>query len=369
MMPPREETVVPSPPNAAIKNNEQGVQPSHTAAAPRPALADCDWDHLRVFLSVARLGSLRAAADAEKLSVNTVRARIAALEAACGATLLRRTRDGSALTDAGAEVRRIADEMRAAATASPGPSGNVLVNPGEVRIACSEGLGLLWLTPRLAPLSEALPGLTVNLRLDYDLSKDRTREADVVLTFARPRDPDMIITRLATLHYMMFSSDAYLRAVGMPASLDDMKALRLVEQVTPGVNSWLLDHVLGTDRPDGSVPIRTNSSLSQLWAVANGAGIAPMPTFVRAITRSVIPLDPPLNLRFDLFCTYHASGRGSPAIERAVEWLRTCFDPADHPWFRSEFVHPDAFPGADRRARVVSLFDNLIDPRAGAGLR
>ena len=131
------------------------------------------------------------------------------------------------------------------------------------------------------------------------------------------------------------------------------------------MSSWLGDYFLGTEKPPGRVPIRTNSSLSQLWAVANGAGIAPMPTYVRAVTRNVLPVDPPLGLRFDLFCTYHPSGRGSPAIQATLDWLRSCFDPALYPWFRSDFVHPNDFSRLHDDGRVISLFDNLIDPVPG----
>jgi DNA-binding transcriptional LysR family regulator len=308
-------------------------------------------------MAVARGGSLRAAAESQKVAVNTVRAGIARLEQALGLTLLRRGRHGSALTEAGAEVFRMADEMSSAAC---GPSreslGNVLVAPGELRIACSEGTGLLWLTPRLIDLGDALPGLTVNLDLDYDLARDRSKGADIVLTFSRPANPEMIITRLATLHYMFFASEGYLRRNGTPQSLDEVRSHDMIEQVTPGVRSWLLDHVLGSDRPPEGVRLRTNSSLAQLSAVANGGGIAPMPTFVRAIAPGIIPIDPPLNLRFDLFCTYHGSARGSPAIETALAWLRELFDGRAQPWFRSEFVHPLEFPRHDEPARVVSLF-------------
>ena len=352
---------------SAIKKNEHRVQRSHTASGARAVQLEAShWANLRFLIAVARDGSLRAAADSEKVAVNTVRAAIERLEQVLGLALLRRDRQGSALTEAGTEVLRMADEMSSAAYApSRETAGNVLVQPGELRIACSEGLGLLWLTPRLVLRSEAVPDLTVNLGLDYDLAKDRSPAADIVLTFTRPSDPDLIMTRLATLHYMMFASESYLRLNGTPANLDEIRDHAMVEQVTPGVKSWLVDHVLGTDRPAEGVRIRTNSSLAQLWAVANGAGIAPMPTFVRSITRSVVPIDPPLNLRFDLFCTYHASARNSPAVETAIAWLREVFDGASQPWFRGEFVHPLDFPRPDKSARVVSLFDNLADPMSG----
>ena len=348
-------------PKRAIKNTEHRVQPVHTPR--QSSFADSvDWDDLRMFLEVVRLQSLRAAAQAERVSVNTIRARIHKLEKAYGAPLLRRSRFGSTATDAGEEVMQLAEEMRAAALRRKhSAEGNVLVSPGEVRLSCSEGLGLLWLTPRMPALSSELGSLTANLRLDYDLARDRTQQVDVGLTFARPTDPDLVMARLATLHYMMFASASYIRDHGKPASLDEVKHHRIVEQVTPGVNSWMIDFLLGSERPEGLVSIRTNSSLSQLWAVATGAGIAAMPTYVRASTRSVIPIDPPLNLRFDLYYVIHAGARGSPAIETTLAWLRACFDPALYPWFRSEFVHPDDFPKPDKSARVVSLFDSLED--------
>jgi DNA-binding transcriptional LysR family regulator len=345
----------------ATKNTEQGVQPLNTLNT-AARLQTLDWDDLRLFLKVARLESLRAAADAEGVSVNTVRARIERLESAYGAPLLRRSRKGSSLTGAGEAAFAIAREMQSAAFAPQRQNGgDVLVCPGELRISCSEGVGLLWLTPRLGALGDALRHLTVSLSVSYHHGQDRSSEADIVLAFQKPSDPEMIVTRIATLHLMMFASVAYLREHGIPATLDEMKRHRFVEQVTPGVNSWLHDFVFGSDRGEGLVPIRTNSSLAQLWAVANGAGIAPMPTYVRAITKGVVPMDPPLNLRFDLFCSYHPSARGSPAIESTLAWLRNCFDAQACPWFRSDFVHPDDFRIPDKSGRVVSLFDGLVD--------
>jgi DNA-binding transcriptional LysR family regulator len=348
-----------------IKNSEQGVQSVRPAPAPDARPVELPWDDLRFFLSVATRASLRAAAEAEGVSVNTVRARMEKLERRWGAPLLRRSGKGSFVTEAGEDVLRMAREMQAATVRSGlQPSRNVLVSSTELRISCSEGLGLLWLTPRLAELRSELTGLAVNFRLDYDLSRDRSSQVDLALTFVPPSNPDMIVTRIATLHFMMFASEAYLRTYGAPSSPDEVKAHTLVEQVTPGVNSSLIDLFLGTERPAHQVGIRTNSSLAQLWAVANGSGIAPMPTYVRAITRSVIPIPPPLNLRFDLFCAYHASARGSPAVMSAMAWLRRCFDPGAYPWFRSDFVDPTEFPFPAKGGRVVSLFDNLIDPVA-----
>ena len=306
-------------------------------------LCPSDWADVRYFLAVARGGSFQAAARDEQVSVNTVRAHVEKLEAKLGCKLLRRTRTGCTISDAGAGLLEVARAMSKAGAKGCKGAGNVLVEPGEVRIACSEGLGLLWLTPRLGELIAGLDGLTANLIFDYRLDREKPAFCDVSLTFERPADPDMIVTRLATLHYIGFASKDYVRAHGLPRNLDEVGAHPIVEQVAPGVKSWLSDFFLGTDRRNGGVPVRTNSSLAQLWAVSNGAGIAAMPTFVHAITPDLVPIEPPLNLRFDLFCTYNADARGTPAIEATMAWLRACFDPQRYPWFRAEFVHPRDF--------------------------
>src|SRR3546814_14130577 len=60
-----------------------------------------NWDHLRVFLAVARHGQLLSAARALGLNHATVGRRLDALEASPGAVLFDRRPAGSLLTPAG----------------------------------------------------------------------------------------------------------------------------------------------------------------------------------------------------------------------------------------------------------------------------
>ena len=56
--------------------------------------------------------------------------------------------------------------------------------------------------------------------------------------------------------------------------MDSLKNHRVVEHVSPGVRSELLDVLIGTERPQDFIAMRTNSSLSQLWSVTRGGGSA-----------------------------------------------------------------------------------------------
>lgn len=303
-----------------------------------------DWDDLRLFLDVAGHASLRSAAEARRLSVNTVRARIQRLEAACGARLLDRTREGSSVTADGARLLEVARGMRqAAAGAAPPAAGD----PRQIRLAASEGLGLLWLTPRIAALADRVAGAVVDLAFSYDFRGAGAGEADVALSFRKPDQPGREAVRLGTLHYMMFASPAYVERNGKPSGLHEAARHRLVEQAAPGLNTHILEFILAGERPPSLAPIRTNSSAAQLAAVETGAGIAAMPTYVAALAPHLLAIDPPLNLRFEVYAAFQREARSRPLVGAALDWLAACFTADENPWFRHEFVHPRDFP-ADR---------------------
>jgi DNA-binding transcriptional LysR family regulator len=106
-------------------------QRSHSAAM--------DWDDVRVFLAVAREGSMRAAGRALGLSQPTIARRLAAFEATFGGpALFDRLPEGLRLNAAGEQLIPAAESVEGAvltlerrrAAASPVLSGTVRVATG-----------------------------------------------------------------------------------------------------------------------------------------------------------------------------------------------------------------------------------------------
>src|ERR1700747_3726806 len=102
--------------------------------------APMDWDDVRVFLAVARRGSLRAAGRAPGLSQPTIGRRLAAFEATFGGpTLFDRLPEGLRLNAAGEALLPAAEQLessalaleRRRAAASPALSGTVRISVGE----------------------------------------------------------------------------------------------------------------------------------------------------------------------------------------------------------------------------------------------
>src|SRR6267154_2382643 len=102
--------------------------------------ASMDWDDVRVFLAVARHGSLRAAGRSLGLSQPTIGRRLASFEATFGGpTLFDRLPEGLRLNAAGEQLVPAAESVehaalmleRRRAAASSALSGTVRVSVGE----------------------------------------------------------------------------------------------------------------------------------------------------------------------------------------------------------------------------------------------
>lgn len=78
-----------------------------------------DWDDLKVFLAVARAGTLRGAAEASGANHTTLTRRLSILEDRIGSRLFDRSKAGLVLTQLGEDLlpyaQRVEDEMVSAA--------------------------------------------------------------------------------------------------------------------------------------------------------------------------------------------------------------------------------------------------------------
>ena len=63
----------------------------------------------------------------------------------------------------------------------------------------------------------------------------------------------------------------------------------------------------------------------------------------------LVMLDIPPMARLQLWVCHHRDLARSARVKLAVAWLQELFDPRTQPWYRAEFIHPDAFDQSSRR--------------------
>jgi len=320
-----------------------------------------DWEALRIFLEVARRGSFRSASDQLGMSINAVRRRINELEQQLGFAILTRHVDGVRTTSEGDTILTAARQMEAASfgvvrardRATPALSG-------EVKLAVTEGLGTFWIAPRLVEFQRVYPKLLVDLNCAMRSADVLRLEADASVQLTKPTNPDLKMVKLGRLHTMPFAGQSYIDTYGLPKTAEEGLNHRIVLQVADQTASQeIYDRLFPGIPQPGFVAMRTNVSTAHVWAVAKGAGIGVLPTYVHAIAARIVPVDVGPKFHFDIWLTYHADAARISRVRRMIDWLIDAFDPKRFPWFRDEFIHPRDLPREYRGAPITNLFEGF----------
>ena len=236
---------------------------------------DANWDDLRVFLTLAREGTLSTAAKALGVSHPTVSRRVQALEHQIGARLFERLPDRFVPTSAGEELLADTEAMEKAALSikrrSAGLSDTV---SGVVRLSAGEAMAVL-VARHLPWLRARLQQIEFEVIASHTLANLSRREADLLI---REQVPDLagIVTRkLCHVAYAVYAARSLeLKRTAMPAQVDlPWIGFDDDHSYMPGQH-WMNEQ-LGR-RPE----IRVNNWLVLHDAVRSGVGLAVMPCYL-----------------------------------------------------------------------------------------
>lgn len=280
--------------------------------------ASIDWDDARVFLAVARHGSLRAAGRALGLSQPTIGRRLAAFEAAFGGpALFDRLPDGLRLNPTGAALLPAAEQLESAAlslerrraAASPGLSGTVRVSVGEWAAAfLSRNLG--------RDAARPLPrGITVELVESQQTANLARREADLAVRHHPPEGGDLYISKLGT-----FACAVYRRA----AAEGNAWVTYTEEQAHYPTARWAQQRLRDEG---GSIALRASNMPMQLAAIRAGAGRGLLPCFVGDADPLLERLCEPVpEIAAEYWVIVHRDLRRAACVRAVIDWIGALFD-------------------------------------------
>ncbi|MBV1869000.1 MAG: LysR family transcriptional regulator [Marinosulfonomonas sp.] len=174
-------------------------------------MTNLNWDDLRVFLTVARAGSIRGAAREIGKTHATVSRHIQSLQAALGSPLLERRKEGQCLTELGKRVLPLAEQVknkvaeidRAAFSADTGLAGSV-------KLSLSESLYLALLFQPIDDFMTRYPMIDLDIRATDALSKLGWREADVVVRITKSPPDTAFGKKVADSPLAVYASPHYL---------------------------------------------------------------------------------------------------------------------------------------------------------------
>ncbi len=286
-----------------------------------------DWEGFRALLAVVESGSFSSAARGLGISQPTASRRIAQLESALGARLLVRRSRGVVATPAGervlAQVRRMAEGATAAVRIASGDASR-LGRP--VRITATEGLGTLWLPPRIAALRAEVPGLRVEVLVDNAAADLAARQADIAIRLFRPRQPDLVARKVGSLGFGFFAAPAYLAARGVPRRLADLARhdhVGFIERglVMPAYVRWLRRMV-----PEERFVVSASSVPSMIELARAGSGILLGTLVLLVPDRTLVRLLPKARpAPLDIWLAAHVDVRRDPEVVRVLAALDAMF--------------------------------------------
>ena len=285
--------------------------------------ARLDWDDLRLFLDVARLGGLTAATGTTKLSAATLGRRITVLEQQLGQPLFVRSQTGYRLTPAGEDLLERAEDVEAAMLSlkrwKEGTRGErtvrVSAGPWTSAFVASQIENIWTVEDRFG-----IELVTANQKVDIG-----RRHADLGIRSQRPTEQWLAGRMIGTVAHALYSGRNLVNGI---------KAGLFVGVVGEGsqVQSarWLQAH--HGDR----IAVRGNDAMAVRELVAAGAGMSVFPCFAGDSDPRLVRLATPIKeLETEQWLVSHHEERHQPAVHAVADRIAALMK-QHGPLFRGE---------------------------------
>jgi len=169
-----------------------------------------NWDDLRLFLAVARSGSISGAAKQLGVQHSTISRRIRQFELNLGARLIERKKGGYELTQAGEHVKEAANNIEREILGVDGALiGKDTHLTGPLRVTAINNMASSILMPMFAEFSKQHPLVKLHLivsNLDASLAQ---RDADVAIRLTNSPPDTLIGKRIVTVASAIYGNQPY----------------------------------------------------------------------------------------------------------------------------------------------------------------
>ncbi|UZE09124.1 LysR family transcriptional regulator [Pseudomonas sp. B21-053] len=278
-----------------------------------------DWEDLRYFIVFAHERSLSGAARALKVDHATVARRISALESSLNLKLVDRRPRAYVITEDGERIaqlgRRMENESFAVQRTALAGQDNYV---GEVTVSAPPALASALIAPHLNELRANYPQLSLQLIGSLGSASLSRREADIAVRLSRPKEPDLVARKVATIPFYLYASADYLAAT----AAQDLAFIAYDETMEQSPQqAWLKQQA--NDRP---ILLRSNDLNIQATAAQAGAGVAALPGFLGE--RYGLQAVPSVgaDLTRDVWLVVHNDIRHTPAVLAVMSFLVSCFE-------------------------------------------
>lgn len=248
------------------------------------------WDDLRIFLAVARAGSLAGAARSLGVNHSTVFRRINAFEDNLSVRLFDRIGTGYALTVAGEEMRASAERVeREIDRLDRRITGQDLRLEGSLVVTTTDTIAQHILLPHLTKFQSVYPGIHLDLTIENANVNMSKRQADVAVRPTRTPPETLVGRRISTLAFAVYVSKTYMQ--GRTADLATLDWIRLDDSLL----HLAADQWFRRTYPNANTALTTNSVLGLLLGCEADLGATIIPCFMADTNPKLQRLSAPID--------------------------------------------------------------------------
>ena len=274
-----------------------------------------EWSDLRLILAMARAGTMAKAADALSVNTTTIFRRLRALDRSAGSPLFEREADFYRPTELGRALLSIAErtENDLLAVEISAAAGDPSLG-GTIKLTSTRDIAGVLLVPLLAAFRRQHREIVVELDSDDRIFDLNRREADMAVRPTLQPPTNMVGVRIGPLAVTAYATPGLLAS----NEIEHLPWIGWGGTLGPKAEEyWLQDRI----RP-GAIAFRCNDFRDRLSAVKEGIGAGLLPCFLGDAELGLVRVvDPPGDLRSELWVMSHPDLRRSPRISMLTQFL------------------------------------------------
>lgn len=287
-----------------------------------------DWDKLKTFYYIAKMGNITKAAEFLRFSQSALSKSLKILEDRLQTRLFYRETGGLKLTEKGEALLKIVEKCYLEMQQVKEIMNEDNRLQGNLKVAISAELSSFSLITSLSEFLKQYPMISLSIEETghipaFDLSEGKI----LIHPFIKERE-DLSQHLLRTITYGLYGSKAYFDQFGIPQSLEGLKDHQLIgSRVTATLFPDIADFEMIKNQKEGKLLIEINSVAARIQLAVQGLGIVAAPQDRPALKQgNLIRILPDLsNPILEIFYIYSKQFEPLKRIKVFEDYLKTKF--------------------------------------------
>lgn len=235
-----------------------------------------DWNSLKVFLAIARSGSLSGAANKLDVNHSTIFRRLNAFEKEIGGRLFERLSNRYELTSMGQEMLDLAQTIEHSFDAMDRHIVGRDFRPrGTVKITAPNNIAYSYLPRYLAEFNLLYPDIHIELLVSNQEFNMTNRQADIAVRATSSPPEHLIGRQVGRISWSVFGSKSYEEKFGLPHNMGELQSHNLIGAT--GAISSLPGFLWLEKQYPQQIVSRCDELVAMSYLAESGQGLACLP--------------------------------------------------------------------------------------------